>query len=127
MTNVRAVESWIDMTNRLFYTLNKIQGGNKMETIPGHDEWKTESPEDYVEEAVISTLEKTLAACPFCARRPFFEDAADTDLVFVTCNCGLRLEGRDWHDVTAKWNTRPPAPVARKVLREGPRSFWPGA
>lgn len=127
MNNSLIVEAIIDMNNKLFYALNKIRGKNKMEEIPGYDKYKTESPEEYVDDAVVSTLEKTLSTCPFCARPPYFEDAADTDMVFVTCNCGVRMEGDDWHDVTEKWNTRPQPPVEHKLLRDGPRAYWPGA
>ena len=95
-----------------------------MDYIAGYDSWKLASP--YVEDIEIDVLERTLAACPFCGRRPFFEDSAHDVDVFVSCQCGASIRGSDWQDVAAKWSARP-IPVARKVLRDGPRAYWPGA
>lgn len=100
-----------------------------MESIAGYDAYKTASPEEYVDEKEIKILERNLKDCPFCLGRPYFEDCAHVAnrfAIFVSCHCGAQIRGDDWHDVAAKWNTRP-APVARKILREGPRAYWPGA
>jgi hypothetical protein len=98
-----------------------------MERIDIHDQWKTAIPtQEYIDDLEIKLLERGLADCPFCLARPFFEDSAHTDDVFVACHCGAKMRGNDWHDVAAKWSTRP-IPVARNVLREGPRAYWPGA
>lgn len=98
-----------------------------MERIDIHDHWKTTIPTQYdINELEIKLLERNLADCCFCLGRPFFEDSANTEEVFVSCHCGAQMRGYDWHDVAAKWSTRP-IPVARNVLREGPRAYWPGA
>lgn len=83
-----------------------------MESISGYDRYKTKSSEEYVNEMEIQILERNLIDCPFCLGRPFFEDSANTDDVFVSCHCGAEIRGNDWHDVAAKWSTRP-IPVAR--------------
>jgi hypothetical protein len=98
-----------------------------MEHIGIHDQWKTAIPtQDDINELEIKLLERGLADCPFCLARPFFEDSAHVANIFVACHCGARISGEDYQDAAAKWNTRP-APIARKVLREGPRAYWPGA
>lgn len=97
-----------------------------MESISGHDAYKTASPAERYSEKVVERLERNLENCPFCLARPFFEDEAGTCFVYVSCHCGASICGIDWDDVAAKWSTRP-IPVARKVLREGPRAYWPGA
>lgn len=96
-----------------------------METIPGHDEWKTRL-EHGITDIAIRHLENTLDDCPFCGRLPFFEDSAHEYDIFVTCHCGVRMTGRDYSDAADRWNTRY-QPVARHVLREGVREPWPGA
>lgn len=98
-----------------------------MEPITDYDSWKLASPpKDGISEREIELLERNLEPCPFCLRRPFFEDSAHDVDVFVSCQCGASIRGSDWQDVAAKWSTRP-VPVARKVLREGPLAYWPGA
>lgn len=98
-----------------------------MESIAGYDSHKLASPpDDSITQREIEILERNLEPCPFCLGRPYFEDSAHTEEVFVSCHCGAQIRGKDWHDVAAKWSTRP-VPVARKVLREGPLAYWPGA
>ena len=98
-----------------------------MESIAGHDDWKTQTDQEYIDELEIKLLERGLADCPFCLARPFFEDSAHVANIFVACHCGARISGEDYQDAAAKWNNTRPAPVARKILREGPRAYWPGA
>jgi hypothetical protein len=98
-----------------------------METILNYDAWKLASPEECltqgdINELEIKLLERNLGVCPFCLARPFFEDSAHTEEVCVSCHCGAQMRGTDWHDVAAKWSTRP-IPVARNVVREGPRAY----
>jgi len=94
-----------------------------MERIDIHDHWKTTIPtQDDINDLEIKLLERNLSDCPFCLGRPFFEDCAHKEEVYVSCHCGAQISGTDWHDVAAKWSTRP-IPVARNVLREGPRAY----
>ena len=97
-----------------------------MESIAGYDSWKLASPYEDMNQDVIDIMERSLLHCPFCLARPFFEDSAHVENIFVACHCGARISGDDYQDATAKWNTRP-VPIARKVLREGPRAYWAGA
>ena len=97
-----------------------------MERIEIYDQWKTSIPtQDDINELEIKLLERSLADCPFCLARPFFEDMAETSDVFVSCHCGAQMSGTDWHDVAAKWSTRP-IPVARNVLRPVSHERWTG-
>jgi hypothetical protein len=97
-----------------------------METIIGHDEWKTQTDQEYIDDLERKVLERNLSECPFCGQLAFFEDSAHVQDVFVACHCGARIPGEDYQDAAAKWNTRP-AQIARKVLREGHRAYWTGA
>lgn len=97
-----------------------------MESIEGHDAWKTTIPtQDDIDEMEIKLLERNIADCPFCLGRPYFDDSASSELVYVSCDCGAQMRGDDWHDVSAKWNVR--TRVARNVVREGyrtPSTMW---
>jgi len=96
-----------------------------METIPGYDNWKLTSPEEYVDQNEIDILERTLTHCPFCLGKPFFEDSVKG--WFVACQCGARMPGDSAYTASAKWMTRPQLPKFSGAYREGPRAFWPGA
>lgn len=97
-----------------------------METIEGHDKWKTEIPtQDDINDLEIKLLERNLADCPFCMARPFFEDSANAIEVYVSCHCGAQINGTDWYDVAAKWSTRP-IPAARNVVRPVSHERWTG-
>ncbi len=97
-----------------------------METIEGYDKWKTGIPtQDDINDLEIKLLERNLADCPFCLGRPYFEDFARTEDVFVSCHCGAQIRGEDWYDVAAKWSTRP-IPVARNVVRPVSHERWTG-
>ena len=98
-----------------------------MERIEGNDQWKEAIPtQEDINELEIKLLERSLSDCPFCLCRPFFEDSAATDEeVFVSCDCGAQMRGSDWHDVAAKWSTRP-IPVARNVVRPVLHEHWTG-
>ncbi len=93
-----------------------------MESIANYDAWKLASPEEYVDQNEIDILERGLKSCPFCLGKPFFETESPESW-FVTCECGARIPGGDAYEAMAKWMTRPQLPVARNVLREGPRAY----
>lgn len=119
--NVRQIESIIDINNRLYFALNQIRtNGGTMETIPGHDEWKTEEPQESLTDADITIIERNLKPCPFCLKRPCFENSDDQ--WFVSCACGAQMPGEDAVEASAKWSTRPTV----GKLREGERSAWAG-
>lgn len=97
-----------------------------MESIKGYDAYKTASPYDDREQREADILERNLNHCPFCLGQPFFEDDAHTTDVYVTCNCGASMRGRDFESVAAAWDTRPQLPIARNVVRSVPREIWTG-
>ena len=91
-----------------------------MENISGHDAYKTASPYEDVNQDVIDIMERSLLHCPFCLAQPFFEDSAKSSDIFISCNCGARMRGLDYDDVTARWSKRPSLPVTVK------KQHWTG-
>lgn len=54
----------------------------------------------------LDALERNLKLCPFCLGRPHLEDAANSDMVYISCDCGAQMKGYDWNDVVTKWSNR---------------------
>jgi hypothetical protein len=92
-----------------------------MEPIKGYDEWLTSTPEETLTNEDIDIIERNLNPCPFCGKRPCFEDSVEG--WFVSCPCGALMPGDDPVEASAKWATSPKV----ENFREGPRAFWPGA
>lgn len=95
-----------------------------MESIANYDTWKLTSPEEYVDQYEIDILERNLKTCPLCPGKAFFDESKG--FWYAECGkCGCSVPGNNPQEVSARWNTRPPA-IARNVVREIPREHWTG-
>lgn len=99
--------------------------GEIMDPMPdGYDNWKLASPEEYVDQDKIDTLEGMLPPCPFCSGKPFFEDSIDG--WFVSCQCGARMPGQDAKESASKWMIRPTPNLEISRVRSVSREHWTG-